>query len=97
MLSSINWLRQLIARDKAKQPQLKIQLTKSHESSQPTIGRDISDWAFLSAVKELTVLGAKVGQIIRGVTFTACVALIIPSIIKSFHSLFCMAVKLIFI
>jgi len=40
MLSSINWLRQLIARDKAKQPQLKNQLTKSHESSQPTIGRD---------------------------------------------------------
>jgi len=40
MLSSINWLRQLIARDKAKQPQLKNQLTKSHESSLPTIGRD---------------------------------------------------------
>ena len=40
MLSSINWLRQLIARDKAKQPQLKNHLTKSHESSQPTIGRD---------------------------------------------------------
>jgi hypothetical protein len=39
MLSSINWLRQLIARDKAKS-QLKNQLTKSHESSQPTIGRD---------------------------------------------------------
>jgi hypothetical protein len=35
-----NWLRQLIARDKAKQPQLKNQLTKSHESSLPTIGRD---------------------------------------------------------
>ena len=34
MLSWINWLRQLIARDKAKQPQLKNQLTKSHESSQ---------------------------------------------------------------
>ena len=40
MLSSINWLRQLIARDKAKQPQLKNQLTESHESSLPTIGRD---------------------------------------------------------
>jgi hypothetical protein len=35
-----NRLRQLIARDKAKQPQLKNQLTKSHESSLPTIGRD---------------------------------------------------------
>ena len=41
MLSSINWLRQLIARDQAKQPQLKNQLTKSHKLSQPTIGRDI--------------------------------------------------------
>jgi len=40
MLSSINWLRQLIARDQAKQPQLKNQLTKSHELSLPTIGRD---------------------------------------------------------
>ena len=40
MLSSINWLRQLIARDMAKQHQLKNQLTKSHESSLPTIGRD---------------------------------------------------------
>jgi hypothetical protein len=28
------------ARGKAKQPQLKNQLTKSHESSLPTIGRD---------------------------------------------------------
>jgi hypothetical protein len=35
-----NWLRQLIARNKAKQPQLKNQLTKSHESSLPTIGHD---------------------------------------------------------
>ena len=33
----------LIVRDKAKQPQLKKQLTKSHEPSQPTIGRDKSD------------------------------------------------------
>ena len=40
MLSSINRLRQLIARDKAKQPQLKNQLTKSHELSQPTIRCD---------------------------------------------------------
>ena len=40
MLSSINRLRQLIARDKAKQPQLKNPLTKSHDSSQSTIGRD---------------------------------------------------------
>jgi len=37
MLSSISWP---IARYKAKQPQLKNQLTKSHESSLPTIGRD---------------------------------------------------------
>jgi hypothetical protein len=42
MLSSINWLRQLIARDMAKQHQLKNQLTKSHESSLPTIGRDMA-------------------------------------------------------
>ena len=41
MLSSINRLRQLIARDMAKQSQLKNQLTKSHESSLPTIGRDM--------------------------------------------------------
>jgi N-acetylglutamate synthase/N-acetylornithine aminotransferase len=40
MLSSINWIRQLIARDQAKLPQLKNQLTKSNESSQPTIVRD---------------------------------------------------------
>jgi len=46
MLSSINWLRQLIARDKAKQPQLKNQLTKSHESSLPTIGRDTIQHVF---------------------------------------------------
>jgi transcriptional/translational regulatory protein YebC/TACO1 len=32
--------KQLIARDMAKQHQLKNQLTKSHESSLPTIGRD---------------------------------------------------------
>jgi hypothetical protein len=57
MLSSRNWLRQLIARDKAKQPQLKNQLTKSHESSLPTIGRDtFSFFSNSEAVK--WVLGA---------------------------------------
>ena len=52
MLSSINWLRKLIARDKAKQPQLKNQLTKSHESSQPTIASDISGlgWSAVETV-----------------------------------------------
>jgi len=35
-----------IARDMAKQPQLKNQLTKSHESSLPTIGRDSAAWAW---------------------------------------------------
>jgi hypothetical protein len=51
MLSSINRLRQLIARDKAKQLQLKNQLTKSHESSQPTIGgRDNCYSSFLVKV-----------------------------------------------
>jgi hypothetical protein len=53
MLSSINWLRQLIARDQAKQPQLKNQLTKSHKSSQPTIGRDTK---FLERLQSVIVV-----------------------------------------
>jgi len=43
MLSSINRLRQLIAQDKAKTTSTENQLTKSHESSLPTIGRDTKE------------------------------------------------------
>ena len=54
MLSSINWLRQLIARDKAKQPQLKNQLP--HKSSLPTIGRDKAEVNYAITEQELLAL-----------------------------------------